>query len=81
MSDDIQASQSQSHPSAHCAPALDPLVAHPARVYNVWLGGKDHYAADRDAALRVVACRPQVVAGARANRPFLGRVVRSLAGK
>ena len=33
--------------------ALDPLVAHPARVYNVWLGGKDHYSADRDAALRV----------------------------
>jgi hypothetical protein len=62
-------------------PAFDPLVAHPARVYNVWLGGKDHYAADRDAALRVVARRPQVVAGARANRQFLGRVVRYLAGK
>ena len=62
-------------------PALDPLVAHPARVYNVWLGGKDHYAADRDAALRVAGCRPQVVAGARANRQFLGRVVRYLAGK
>jgi S-adenosyl methyltransferase len=61
--------------------ALDPLVAHPARVYNVWLGGKDHYAADRDAALRVAGCRPQVVAGALANRQFLGRVVRYLAGK
>jgi hypothetical protein len=62
-------------------PALDPVVAHPARVYNVWLGGKDHYAADRDAALRVAGRRPQVVAGARANRQFLGRVVRYLAGK
>jgi hypothetical protein len=62
-------------------PAFDPLVAHPARVYNVWLGGKDHYAADRDAALRVAGCRPQVVAGARANRQFLGRVVRYLAEK
>jgi len=61
--------------------AFDPLVAHPARVYNVWLGGKDHYAADRDAALRVAGCRPQVVAGARSNRQFLGRVVRYLAGK
>ena len=56
-------------------------MAHPARVYNVWLGGKDHYAADRDAALRVAERRPQVVAGARANRQFLGRVVRYLAGK
>ena len=62
-------------------PAFDPLVAHPARVYNVWLGGKDHYAADRDAALRVAERRPQVVAGARANRQFLGRVVRYLAGR
>ena len=81
MSEDIQASQSQSHLGAHSDPALDPLVAHPARVYNVWLGGKDHYAADRDAAQRVAECRPQVVAGARANRQFLGRVVRYLAGK
>src|ERR1700722_1546230 len=81
MSDDIQASQSQSHPSAHCDPAFDPLVAHPARVYNVWLGGKDYYAADRDAALRGAESRPQVVAGARANRQFLGRVVRYLAGQ
>ena len=55
-------------------------MAHPARVYNVWLGGKDHYAPDRAAAQRVVECRPQVVAGARANRQFLGRVVRHLAG-
>ena len=53
MSEDIQASQSQCHLSAHSDPAFDPLVTHPARVYNVWLGGKDHYAADRDAALRV----------------------------
>jgi hypothetical protein len=61
-------------------PGFDPAVAHPARVYNVWLGGKDHYAPDRAAAQRVVECRPQVVAGARANRQFLGRVVRHLAG-
>jgi hypothetical protein len=50
-------------------------------VYNVWLGGKDHFAPDREAARRVAECRPQVVAGARANRQFLGRVVRHLAGK
>ena len=55
-------------------------MAHPARVYNVWLGGKDHFAPDREAARKVAGCRPQVVAGARANREFLGRVVRYLAG-
>ncbi len=59
---------------------FEPGVAHPARVYNVWLGGKDHFAPDRDAAQKVAGCRPQVVAGARANRQFLGRVVRYLAG-
>jgi hypothetical protein len=59
---------------------FDPLVAHPARVYSVWLGGKDHFPADRRAAKKVAACRPQVVAGALANRAFLARVVRYLAG-
>ena len=59
---------------------FEPAVAHPARVYNVWLGGKDHFAPDREAAQKVAGCRPQVVAGARANRQFLRRVVRYLAG-
>jgi hypothetical protein len=58
---------------------FDPDVAHPARVYNVWLGGKNHFAADRLAAQQVTRCRPQVVAGARANRAFLACVVRYLA--
>ena len=57
-----------------------PDVPHPARVYSVWIGGKDHYRADRNVAEEVAACRPQVVAGARANRAFLARVVRYLAG-
>jgi SAM-dependent methyltransferase len=60
---------------------FDPAIPHPARVYNVWLGGKDGLAADRRAAAEVAACRPQVVAGARANREFLGRVVRYLAAR
>jgi hypothetical protein len=50
-------------------------------VYSVWIGGKDHFPADRKAAGQVAARRPQVVAGARANRAFLGRVVRYLAGQ
>ena len=61
------------------APGFDPSVPHPARVYAYWLGGKDHYLADRQAAEGVMRRRPQVVAGARANRAFLARVVRYLA--
>jgi SAM-dependent methyltransferase len=60
-------------------PVFDPLVPHPARVYGYWLGGKDHYQADREAAEEVIRCCPQVVASARANRAFLARVVRYLA--
>ena len=54
-------------------------VPHPARVYNYWLGGKDHFLADRAVAEQVIQVRPQVVQGARANRAFLGRAVRYLA--
>jgi SAM-dependent methyltransferase len=60
---------------------LDPSLPHPARVYGYWLGGKDHYPADRLAAEEVMTYRPQVVAGARANRAFLVRVVRYLAAE
>jgi hypothetical protein len=60
-------------------PPLDSASAHPARVYDCWLGGKDHYEADRKAAGEVARLRPQVVASARANRAYLARVVRFLA--
>jgi SAM-dependent methyltransferase len=50
-------------------------------VYAYWLGGKDHYPADRHAAEEVIRHRSQVVAGARANRAFLARVVRYLAAE
>jgi hypothetical protein len=55
-------------------------IAHPARVYDYWLGGKDNFAADREAAEQVIAANPQVLPGVRANRAFLGRAVRYLAG-
>jgi hypothetical protein len=61
------------------AGSFDTSVPHPARIYAYWLGGKDHYEADRKAADEVIRLRPQVVAGARANRAFLARVVRFLA--
>ncbi|HLH83075.1 MAG TPA: SAM-dependent methyltransferase [Trebonia sp.] len=58
--------------------ALDTGVAHPARVYDYWLGGKDNFAADREAAEQVIAANPAVLPGVRANRAFLGRAVRYL---
>src|SRR5690242_1406957 len=60
---------------------LDTSVAHPARVYDYWLGGKDHFAVDREAAEQVIAANPAVLPGVRANRAFLGRAVRYLAGE
>jgi O-methyltransferase involved in polyketide biosynthesis len=58
---------------------FDPSVPQPARVYDAWLGGKDHYEADREVAARVIERRPQVVAAAGANRLFLNRSVRYVA--
>jgi hypothetical protein len=66
-------------PPAGDGSGFDPSLPHPARVYGYWLGGKDHFPADRHAAEEIMRLRPQVVAGARANRYFLTRVVRFLA--
>ena len=62
-------------------PAIDTSVAHAARVYDYWLGGKDNFAADREAGDQVIAAQPAVLIGVRANRAFLGRAVRYLAGQ
>ncbi|HLI40241.1 MAG TPA: SAM-dependent methyltransferase [Streptosporangiaceae bacterium] len=60
---------------------LDTSHAHPARVYNYWLGGKDNFAADREAAEQAIAANPGIVADVRANRAFLVRAVRFLAAE
>jgi O-methyltransferase involved in polyketide biosynthesis len=62
-------------------PSFDTSIAHPARVYDYWLGGKDNYAADREAAEQVVAVMPSILPGVRANRAFLRRAVEYLAGE
>jgi hypothetical protein len=59
---------------------LDTTVAHSARLWNYLLGGKDNFAADREAAEQVLAYMPELVQSARFNREFLGRAVRFLAG-
>ena len=62
-------------PTSGDAPAFDTSVAHVARVYNYWLGGKDNFAADRAAAEQAMAAYPDIALSARANRAFLRRVV------
>jgi hypothetical protein len=60
---------------------FDTSVAHSARVHDYWLGGKDNYVADRAAGDAVIAAYPGIVKSVRANRAFLARVVRFLAGE
>jgi hypothetical protein len=60
---------------------LDTSVAHVARVYNYWLGGKDNFAADRAAGEQSIKAFPNIVLSARANRAFLARAVQFLAGE
>jgi hypothetical protein len=54
---------------------------HPARMYDYFLGGRDNYEVDRVAAQQIMDAAPDVVTGARANRDFLRRAVRFLAGR
>ena len=67
--------------AAGAGPGIDTTVAHPARVYDYWLGGTSNFAADREAAERVLAVTPGLRARVRANRAFLARVVRYLAAE
>ncbi|WP_233412864.1 SAM-dependent methyltransferase [Nucisporomicrobium flavum] len=65
--------------TADMPPRIDTTVAHPARRYNYWLGGKDNYQADRDSADAIEAVYPHARTAAVHNRLFLHRVVRYLA--
>ncbi len=57
---------------------IDTSVAHEARVYDYWLGGKDNYPADRALGDVIALHVPTIRTMARANRAFLGRAVRHL---
>ena len=59
-------------------PPFDTSVANQARIYDYLLGGKDNYPADRAAVDAVLKVAPELGFTARANRAFLGRVVRYL---
>ena len=62
-------------------PSFDPSVPNPARMWNYWLGGKDNFAADREAAERVLQVMPSLPLIARAARLFLIDAVHQLADR
>jgi len=58
---------------------VHPAKANVARVYDYWLGGTHNFVADREVGQRMATLDPWIPAACRANREFLGRVVRFLA--
>ena len=58
---------------------IDTSRPHPARMYDYYIGGKNHFAADRELADAALAHWPSGRIGLRENRRFLGRAVRYLA--
>ncbi|MEU9471129.1 SAM-dependent methyltransferase [Streptomyces avermitilis] len=67
----------QDSPSSGSA-VVNTGVAHNARVWNYWIGGKDNYQVDQEVGEQVAAMFPVIRDVARADRAFLGRVVRHL---
>ncbi|GAA4221845.1 SAM-dependent methyltransferase [Streptosporangium album] len=65
--------------SAGFPPEVDPNTPSTARMYDYYLGGKDNFASDREAAERIIQLVPGTREVALANRAFLGRTVRHLA--
>ncbi|MER5434921.1 SAM-dependent methyltransferase [Streptomyces sp. NPDC002588] len=62
--------------SARPALKIDTSKPHPARMYDYFLGGKDNYEVDQEAAENFIKVAPEVRAAVRANRRFLQRAVR-----
>jgi hypothetical protein len=57
---------------------VDTTVPNVARVYDYFLGGKDHYSVDRELAHGLIDARPDTLLTVRENREFLGRTIRFL---
>jgi hypothetical protein len=62
------------------AEEIDTSRPHPARMYDYFLGGKDNYEVDREAAHRIMEAAPEVQLSVRANRAFMRRAVRFMVG-
>ncbi|MGI8331554.1 SAM-dependent methyltransferase [Actinomadura scrupuli] len=62
-------------------PGIDVSKPSSARIYDVWVGGKDNFAADREAAAFITDLAPDAPKAARENRALLGRAVRYCIGQ
>jgi len=72
--------EDRSLPGLQSSPEIDTTVSHSARIWDYWLGGQDNYPVDREVGDRIAEMLPNIVTQARADRMFLGRAVRYLAG-
>ncbi|WP_046504085.1 SAM-dependent methyltransferase [Streptomyces odonnellii] len=63
-------------PERRPPPGIDASVPHAARVWDYWKGGKDNYAADRQAGDAYAAAAPGIVRAVHASRDWLRRAVR-----
>ncbi|MFF8961063.1 SAM-dependent methyltransferase [Streptomyces sp. NPDC014894] len=61
--------------------AIDTSKPHPARMYDYYLGGKDSYPVDWEAAEKVISLFPSVRTMARVNRSFMQRASQLLADR
>lgn len=62
-------------------PGIDTRIPNMARMYDYALGGKDNFAADREAVQKLFSFAPENKYVPRANRRFLGRAVRFAAAQ
>jgi hypothetical protein len=70
---------SDGHTPSSGSAKLNTGVAHNARVWNYWIGGKDNYEVDQQVGEQVAGMFPIIRDIARADRDFLGRAVTFLA--
>ncbi|GAB3855710.1 SAM-dependent methyltransferase [Dactylosporangium cerinum] len=59
-------------------PRLDITTVSPARRWNYWLGGKDHFQVDRDSGDRIAGAYPAIRTAAQEGRAFHNRTIRYL---
>lgn len=75
----VAANASGSNDAARPSPTIDTTQAHSARIWNYWLGGKDHYPVDREVGDHIQRLHPGIIDYARGDRAFLGRAAAYLA--
>src|SRR5260370_36090039 len=81
MAGEFAMSDDSSLPELQPSAQIDTTVSHSARIWDYWLGGKDNYPVDREVGDQIAEMLPDIVQQARADRMFLGRGVRYLAGE